>query len=476
MVLAGLSWLAGADMTGVPAVVQADCLRGLERARSVQAAAHAAVLGAFDAGCGYEDDGSRSPRTWLMWQTRVTSATATASVGWARRLRGHPAIASALRGGKISVSWARVICDWTDQLPAGARDQADVILLAAAAAGADLPDLANLFEQIRHRLAKPDTDPGGGQDDDGPADRYLHLGTTLGGAGRVDGNLTPRCAAALQAVLDALGKKAGPEDIRTLRQRQHDAVEEACRRLIASGGLPDRAGQPTQIQLHISLDDLLRRMGAGSQEPGDSDTDRPVLPGPAAMPGDECDATIVPIVTGRVDHNLLDKLTAQLVSRPPWSHRPAFDASRDFPDRDKVRDLILASAVALLSGPGGLASVLRTGTLPPPAAAISLPLDVGASTDTIPPQLRRAVILRDKHCAAPGCFAPPSACQIHHLVPRSKGGPTKLTGLILVCAFHHLIMIHQWGWTIMLNADGTTTARSPAGRTLHSHSPPAAAA
>src|SRR5258708_33784839 len=124
MVLAGLSWLAGADMTGVPAVVQADCLRGLERARSVQAAAHAAVLGAFDAGCGYEDDGSRSPRTWLMWQTRATPATATASAGWARRLRGHPAIASALPGGEISASRAKVILDRADHAPAGARDQA----------------------------------------------------------------------------------------------------------------------------------------------------------------------------------------------------------------------------------------------------------------------------------------------------------------------------------------------------------------
>ena len=29
------------------------------------------------------------------------------------------------------------------------------------------------------------------------------------------GNLTPECAAAVQAVLEALGKKAGPEDART---------------------------------------------------------------------------------------------------------------------------------------------------------------------------------------------------------------------------------------------------------------------
>jgi hypothetical protein len=78
----------------------------------------------------------------------------------------------------------------------------------------------------------------------------------------------------------------------------------------------------------MSLDDLLRRMGADSPQPDHaspgrpprpdhSDAHRPVLPGPAAMPGDECDATIVPIVTGRVDHDLLGKLTAQLTSASP---------------------------------------------------------------------------------------------------------------------------------------------------------------
>jgi hypothetical protein len=124
------------------------------------------------------------------------------------------------------------------------------------------------------------------------------------------------------------------------------------RRLIASGCVPDRAGQPTQIQLHIDIKDLI-----GATGKSDSDPHRPALPGPALMPGDECDATIVPIVVGRVDHDLLDKLTAQLTGRTPWSERPAHDLSQDFADRDKVRDLILANAIALLSGPGGLASV-----------------------------------------------------------------------------------------------------------------------
>ena len=43
-----------------------------------------------------------------------------------------------------------------------------------------------------------------------------------------------------------------------------------------------------------------------------------------------------------------------------------------------------------------------------------------------------------------------------------------------LCAFHHLIAIHRWGWTLRLKPDGTTTATSPDGRrTYHSHGPPA---
>jgi hypothetical protein len=63
------------------------------------------------------------------------------------------------------------------------------------------------------------------------------------------------------------------------------------------------------------------------------------------------------------------------------------------------------------------------------------------------------------------------------LLPRSKGGRTSLTNMLLLCTFHHLIAVHRWGWGIVLHPDGTTTATSPDGqRTLHSHGPPARAA
>jgi hypothetical protein len=239
MARAALAWLAGADAGALTTAEQADCLRGLEQAESARTAARASVLAAFRASDGYRDDGHGSARTWLAWQTRITAGAASGAMGWMRRLAARPVVRGALADGQISASWARAICDWTTNLPAGTRDDAGSILLGAAKGGADLDDLDRLAQEIRRKCAQPGTD----RDDDGFDDRQVHLETTFAGAGKLDGDLTPACAAALSAVLESLGKPAGPEDPRTRWQRQHDALEEACRRLVASRCLPDRAGQ-----------------------------------------------------------------------------------------------------------------------------------------------------------------------------------------------------------------------------------------
>ena len=473
MAEAGLARLAVTDVASLSAAEQADCLRALERMESRHTAARARVLVAFAAQGGYEDDGHGTTKTWLTWQTRVTRGAAAGAVGWMRRLAAHPAVREALAAGELSESWARQICAWSDLLPETARGDADAILLGAAGS-ADLTDLGGLAEEMRRRCARPDEDG-----DDGFSDRGVRLGTTFRGAGRLDGDLTPGCSAALSAVLESLGKKAGPEDTRTKRQRNHDALEEACRRLIAAGCLPDRAGQPTQILLHMSLDQLRGMTGAAEAEAA--------WPGPAAGPGVDCDATIVPVVTGRVDPVVLDRLAAALLRGMPA--RPGTAGQSRATGQDgagtarqeravrAARQIVIAAAADLLSGPGGLAGWLRTGLAPGPGGSPSLPLDIGAAAETIPAHLRRAVSVRDRRCRFPGCAQPPAACQPHHIIPRSQGGPTCLTNLLLLCTFHHLIAIHRWGWGIVLHPDGTVTATSPGrSRTLHSHGPPSQAA
>jgi hypothetical protein len=491
MAQAGLGWLAAADAGSLTAAEQADCLLSLERAESIHTAARSRVLSAFNAQSGYEDDGHGSAKTWLKWRTRITEGAATGAMGWMRRLADHAAVRDAMASGEISESWARRLCEWTDALPEDNRADGDVILLGAAAGGAELADLGRLADELRRLTAAPDDDG-----DDGFTDRGLQLDTTFRGAGKLNGDLTPRCTAALSAVLEALSKRAGPEDLRTKWQRDHDALEEACRRLIASGFLPERAGQPTHIQLNMTLDQLRGLPGAAAAEAA--------WAGPAAGPGDDCDATIVPVVSGHVDPEILDRLAAALL-RPPasatgqpgaallspvasvtgqpgaalQSAAGAETAGRERAERAEraEREMVLAAAADLLSGPTGLAAYLRTGVLGGLAASVSLPLDVGAAVETIPVHLRRAVIARDRHCRFPGCGQPPAACHPHHIIPRSEGGPTSLTNMLLLCTFHHLVAVHRWGWGIALEPGGTVTATSPDGtRHLYSHGPPTRAA
>ena len=217
-------------------------------------AARASLLAAFTAGAGPAGDGDYSAVSWLIHRTGITRGAAVGHSAWARRTATHPQVLAALAAGQVSESVGRVICLWTGKLPQEHRDAGDEQLLAAFAAGLGLGDLAGLFAEmyVRARGDLPDQDPGREF-----ADREVKLATTIGGAGVMHGDLTAECAAAVAAVLDALAAPAGKEDDRTKGQRYHDALQEAMRRLTASGMLPERAGQPVKAWAHIALADLL---------------------------------------------------------------------------------------------------------------------------------------------------------------------------------------------------------------------------
>ena len=499
MVHAGLGYLAAADPAAMAADTQARCLQMLEQATAMGTAARASILAAFTSARGYSADADYSPKAWLIHKTGITKGAAAAYTAWARRAAAHPQVAAALAAGELSESVARTICAWTDKLPQDCREAADTILVTAARAGMDVRDLAGLAGEIYARSLPEDAD---GDKDEAFEDRSVTLESTFDGAGVLNGDLTPECASIVTAVLDALSAPAGAEDDRSQAQRYHDALQQAMQRLVTAGLLPERAGQPVKALVHISLADLIvldgssalleewtarvRAQWAGHRaaaSAGGGD-------GGAWLDGDAaaamaCDAAMAPIVTGDVNPAALEDLVRLCVELDRLRHHrgtgsgdggqgaPAPDTTRAW---EAVEQAIIGKAVDLLSGPGGLASFLRRRQLGARLAGPSLPLDIGYS-ETLPASIRNAVILRDQHCQWAGrCNQPASACQVHHVRHKKNGGKTSVRDCVLLCWFHHQVVIHRWGWTLVLNPDGTTTARNPdKTKVLHSHSPPAQA-
>ena len=191
MARAALGYLAAADAASLAARTQAECLRGLERTDAISTAARARFLAAFTAGratqgCGLQragvadaQDRDHPGRGGL--PHRVGQAGGDAP-GWWRRW--PPRTCRSRTAGRSAGG--------PDKLPEKFREESDELLMAAAVAGLGLADLAALFAEMyeRARGDLPDEDPARGF-----ADRGVRLVTTFQGAGVLNGDLTPECAA-----------------------------------------------------------------------------------------------------------------------------------------------------------------------------------------------------------------------------------------------------------------------------------------
>ena len=317
-----LGVLARTDPAGQPSAALAETLHLLEQVDAVAAAVRGRYLEAFDSQDGHLADGQRTTRTWLVNVTRVTRGQAAEHQALQVLARQHLVLHAALAEGHVlSKSQALQVAKWIRAIPDEYRAKAEELVVAAARAGADLRALAAICAEIRYRTAGPDPE----DDDDRHLDRAVSFDTTFEGAGVLRGDLTPECAAMVQAVLDALSAPQGGGDLRTRPQRYHDALAEAMRRLLASNLLPQRAGQPVKALVHVSFADLCdldvgsalldkwiteyrarwaAARAAASVATGD---------GGAWLDGNKaraiaCDAMLIPVVTGDVDPGAVEEL------------------------------------------------------------------------------------------------------------------------------------------------------------------------
>jgi len=206
-------------------------------------------------------------------------ARAVERFGARRSLTGEPLepifpdTAEALSAGEIGAEHAAAIAETVEAIPA--KDQAEHTTSVEAtllehAHTSDPRTIRLLGQRILAHL-----DPDGPSPDEQrlqQAHRRVTLNRLEDGTGLLEGRLSPSCQAIWEAILTPLAEcrpddALGPDD-RTIGQRMHDAFEEAGRRLLATGDLPNHAGLPSQLIITLSLTDLERRAGRATTHHG----------------------------------------------------------------------------------------------------------------------------------------------------------------------------------------------------------------
>ena len=185
--------------------------------------------------------------------------------------------------------------------------------------------------------------------------RYLELKQRRDGMWHLAGRLTNTVGTQLNAILDPLTKPRATAiedqdgtiidipDQRPSVQRLHDALDEACSKLLKSADQPSVGGIPASVIVTISLDDLLAKAGLADTADGSQLTSDQLL-----RIADEADIwpTIidrngVPLALGRTRRLASAGQTMALIARdagcsfPGCTHPPAWC------DRHHILDWIL---------------------------------------------------------------------------------------------------------------------------------------
>ena len=91
-------------------------------------------------------------------------------------------------------------------------------------------------------------------------------------------------------------------------------------------------------------------------------------------------------------------------------------------------------------------------------------LNLGRKHRVVSPQLKRALLARDKCCTYPSC-SHEQFLEAHHVMHWADGGETSLANTMLICGRHHRLL-HEGGFTIHKNFAGEWYFRTADGKVL----------
>jgi len=384
----------------------------IERLRSSLAALDAKVCLEIEATGAAQDEGWSSATAFLTSISGGRHGAGTRALRLARELEGDRQLtADALAAAIISPDHAQVIVEAIRKLPASTtlRDRAEVLLLEKA----QVFNASELDTAAQHVLEQIDPD-GTERREEAALDRLersAHLDRFLAikrdglGGVHLKGRGTVEDAAILETALSSL---AGPHP----------------------------AGDPTS-------------------EYGTSDPD-------CGLDGKDTRDHGTRMWDALIDvgHRVLD---AEVLPED-HGHKPRVAVTVDL---DTLQDQVGTATLDTgdeISPETARRLACDADILPAVLGGKSAVFDTALTQRLVTTSLWLVLVLRDRHCAFPGCRQRPIACDAHHIKHWAHGGLTALLNLVLLCRAHHKV-IHHTPWQVRLNPhDGHPEFLPPPGR------------
>jgi hypothetical protein len=382
--------LSAMDVSSVDAVRAVELHRRLKEASDQVQAVAARLTALIEADGRWSAGGSPTFPEWLARRQLSSVGAARQEVTLGRALDGAlPGTATAVASGAITLEHAQVLARLapTSELRRAAlasdRPDQNEAYLLARASTTPVDDYRR---EVRRWAARVDAAAAERGHERAAAKEYLTLSPRDDGVA-VQGFLTVEHGAVLRAALRAVTGVPAADDRRAPEERSAAALG-ALSRLVLDRGLAGGGGAQLRphLSVHVSWETMQGLVRAA--EGVDDDAGVGAGSGPAELDDGE------PI--------------------------PASVLARLACDSDISR---------VVFGPQ------------------SQVIDVGRTHRTYSGQLRRAVIARDRTCRHPGCSAPPTLGEVHHVIPWARGGGTSLANGILLCWYHH-DLVHRRGTRI----------------------------